>query len=249
MEILLIAILINAVISIYTLYKIIKIHLANYQIEKNTNELHGFFSQIQAYHSLFLLLKFSKPLPPLRGWAASPDFLLIICSYALSEKPKIILECSSGASTIALARSCQLSKIGHVFSLEHDSNYAEKTRNHLKEHELDKWATVIDAPLVINPKPKNQLWYSLEHLDLQDNSVEFLVIDGPPQLPSAPMARYPAIPLLETKLTRNCTIILDDANRKAEIAILNRWLIEYPEFKLVMLQAEKGCARLDRISG
>lgn len=247
MDLTLVAVLANIAISAYTFYKVRKIHLANYQIEQNTTEVCGLFSQIQAYHDLLSLIQPQKPLPPLRGWAASPDFLLIIASHALSRKSKTILECSSGASTLVLARYCQLSEIGHVFSLEHDSKYAEQTRNQLKEHGLDMWATVIDAPLVTYPALNNQHWYSLETLDLlQGNSVEFLVIDGPPST-TAPLARYPAIPLLETKFAENCTIMLDDANRKAETATLQRWLAEYPGFKLSMVEAEKGCARLDRI--
>lgn len=240
-------VLINIVISAYTLYKVRKVHLASYTIEQNTTEACQIFSQIQAYHDLLSLIQPQKPLPPLRGWAASPDFLLLIASHTLSTKPKTLLECSSGASTIVLARCCQLSETGHVFSLEHDLKYAEQTRNRLKEHGLDIWATVIDAPLIAYPTLNDQCWYSLKLLDLQDNSVEFLVIDGPPST-TALLARYPALPLLKAKLSHNCTIMLDDANRKSETATLKRWSTELPEFKLSILEAEKGCARLDRVT-
>ncbi len=42
----------------------------------------------------------------------------------------------------------QLNARGHVYSLEHDPEYAEKTRKELQKHNLDEWATIIDAPLM-----------------------------------------------------------------------------------------------------
>lgn len=57
------------------------------------------------------------------------------------------MECSSGASTIVLAQSAKLNGRGHVFSLEHDRDYATKSRVELEKQSLSDWATVIDAPL------------------------------------------------------------------------------------------------------
>jgi hypothetical protein len=70
-------------------------------------------------------------------------------------------------------------------------------------------------------------WYDLGLVDLPDNSVDFLVIDGPPSTTGA-LARYPALPLLERMLADEAVIILDDANRMDEVEDVARWFKEYP---------------------
>jgi predicted O-methyltransferase YrrM len=98
---------------------------------------------------------------------------------ALKAKPRNILECSSGVSTIVLAQCAKLNGCGHVISLEHDSQYAEMTRKQLIEFQLQEFATVIDAPLVdVAVDGDLYKWYSLAHLP--ESKFELLVIDGPP---------------------------------------------------------------------
>jgi hypothetical protein len=108
------------VICVYTFHKVRKIHLASYAIHEaatqTQKETLALFAQVQAYDGLMRLLQFRAPLPPLRGWAASPDFLLVIAQHALKHKPKVIVECSSGSSTLVLARCCELNGGGHVYS-------------------------------------------------------------------------------------------------------------------------------------
>ena len=80
-------------------------------------------------------------------WSASADFLFLIKEYCLNAKPRTIVECSSGLTTLTLARCCQLNKHGHVFSLENDKEYATQTENNLKQFGLDGHANIIHAPL------------------------------------------------------------------------------------------------------
>lgn len=201
------------------------------------------YDQLQAYLDLTRLLSPVAPLPRLRGWAASPDFLLLICEHALRHKPNVILECSSGASTIALARCCQLSGTGHVYSLEHAPAFAAKTRENLAAHGLSEWASVIDAPLRDYAEADNAPWYSLSALPALASGCGLLVIDGPPA-ETAALARYPALGLLSPRLARGCTIFLDDYGRNAEQQIVQRWLAETPGLALESIETEKGCARL-----
>lgn len=250
-----IALLLLAII----LHKVRRSHMMNYRMQASLEaatkeiarlreirtELDHLYNQFQAYQSLVSLLQPRKPLPLLRRWAASPDFLLEICQFSLRLKPALILECSSGASTLVLARSCELNGLGHVYSLEHDAGYAEQTRQRLKDQNLERWATVIDAPLVAQPEVGGQRWYSLEKLEIDLKSVELLVIDGPPS-DTASQARYPAVPLLMKYLSDTCTVYLDDANRPDERAAVDRWLHEFGNLDALYLHYEKGCARLTR---
>lgn len=125
-------------ISIFTFHKVRQIHLMNYEIkEYQRTESVNQFRQLQSYQILLSKLNLKSELPLLRGWAASPDFLLIIADHALNSKPETVVECSSGSSTIILARCMQLNKSGHVYSFEHDQFYAQKTREQLKRHDLE----------------------------------------------------------------------------------------------------------------
>lgn len=225
---------------LYTFHKVRKIHLMTYgikdQIENQTLELNNIYRQIQAYDALQRKLKFEEHLPPLRGWAASPDFLLTIAEHALNNKPEIIVECSSGASTITLAQCAKLNHRGHVYSLENDAFYAEKTRAFLKKHHLDDWATVLHTPLI--EIEDNRKWYDLSNIpEIQE--IDMLVIDGPPAF-ICPDARYPALPKLMDKL-KNAIVFLDDANRPEEKRIIERWIEEFAIGNQMAHECEKGC--------
>lgn len=103
------------------LYKIRKIHLISYQLINNTNftrrEAETLFSQIQALLALERKLDMHDALPPMRGWAGSPDFLLKTTEETLRRKPQTVMEFSSGVSTVVLARCLQLNGTGHVYGL------------------------------------------------------------------------------------------------------------------------------------
>ena len=203
-----------------------KVHLATYELIEKVRDIDAesksLYGQIQAYIDLKEMLGMSQPLPRLRGWAASPDFLLEIAKHALKEKPRCIVECSSGASTIVLARCAQLSNTGHVFSLEHDAKFAEITRGNLEDLGLSDWATVIVAPLEPAGLDIAPDWYAGSgYRDLMD--IDLLVVDGPPATPNE-LARYPAIPKLIERFANNAAIYLDDTNRLGEQKLISIWL-------------------------
>lgn len=198
------------------------------------------FAQLQALAALERRLALSKALPPMRGWAGSPDFLLNLAEELLEEHPQTVLECSSGVSTVVTARCMQLNGRGHVYSLEHDAKYAEKTRLLLRQHGLSDWATVLHAPL---SSDVGSPWYSLSALPRDLPPVQVLVVDGPPA-DVAPLARYPALPKLMPLLDRTFTVFMDDADREAEMEIVTKWLQEFPELLQTRVPCEKGLAVL-----
>ncbi|MGD6699309.1 hypothetical protein VWV08_22305, partial [Xanthomonas citri pv. citri] len=61
--------------------------------------------------------------------------------------------------------------------------------------------------------------------DLKD--IELLLVDGPPRA-SGPRARYPALPLLGTRLAPGARIVLDDVDRTEEQEAADAWLAETP---------------------
>lgn len=228
----------------YTLHKVRLIHLLLHAVrDQSQRDNAGLFRQLEALQGLYTELGLTRSLPDTRGWAASPDFLLEMARHALAERPQLVVECSSGTSTLVLARCMQMNGGGKVYSLEHDPVYARQARQQLAHHGLSDWAVVLDAPLQGQEFGGAAWpWYSTQGLP-GDADIDMLAIDGPPQATRA-LARYPAGPALFGRLAPGAAVFLDDARRPDEQAILHRWAEEYPEIEQRQLNCEKGAALL-----
>jgi predicted O-methyltransferase YrrM len=233
-------------LAAYTLHKVRRVHLLLHDVRDQTrHDTAGLFRQMEALHGLYVELGLKKSLPQTRGWAASPDFLLELARYARSAHPLSVVECSSGTSTLVLARCMQLNGAGKVLSLEHDAYFARQTRMQLRQHGLEDWAQVVDAPLATQELGgQSWLWYDLSSLPRAFN-IDMLVIDGPPQA-TGEMARYPAGPQLFPRLNAGAHVFLDDAARADETAIVQRWQREFPFLQHTAHGCEKGCAVLSK---
>ena len=229
---------------VFTAHKVRRIHLKLYDLDALSEQrINNLFSQIEALAAIQHDLALPLSLSATRGWAASPDFLRHIVRVAMDTLPLNVVECSSGASTVVLARVMQKNGVGHVFSLEHDPFYARKTRLEISRQGLDSFATVIDAPLRshrVNGAEWN--WYETKDLP---SAIDLLVIDGPPASTQS-LARYPAIPVLDARIGREACVMLDDADRPDEQAALGRWASEFGWITDEVLNAEKGIAMLKR---
>ncbi len=231
-------------LPLYILFKLRRVHLLLHDVR---DEVRGgddrLFRQLEALQGLYVELQLDYSLPPTRGWAGSPDLLLEVARQVRAARPQVTLECSSGVSTIVIARSLQRNGCGKLYSLEHDAEYARLTRAQLLRHGLQDWATVLDAPLAQHLLgADNWPWYDLEALP-DGIAIDLLVIDGPPQSTHA-LARYPAGPLLFPRLAPGALVFLDDASRPDEQAALQRWSTEFPALAQSSRPCEKGCAVL-----
>ncbi len=213
------------------------------QLPKETGNV---FAQVEALMAIHRELKLEHALPPTRGWAASPDFLRNIMTHALRARPGCIVECSSGVSTVVLARVAQMLGAGHVHSLEHDPDFAEQTRQLLRFHGLEDFATVYDAPLRELTLPGwSGRWYSSDVLR-QGMPIDMLVVDGPPWFVGE-LPRYPAVPVFHDALVPGAVVFLDDADRPEEQAIVSQWRERFGDLQLVQVpKCEKGCVALER---
>ena len=184
-------------------------------------------TQIQALIDLSAVLRPRAPLPPMAGWACSPELAVAVVQEHLRGRPSTVVEIGSGVSTLVNGYLLERHD-GYVWSLDHDLAFAETTRENLTCHGLEKVATVLDAELV-DVKIDGQVWrwYDLTTLP-RTLRIDLLVIDGPPTS-TGPLARYPALPLLAFRLADDAVIILDDAARASERRVVERWCAEYPE--------------------
>jgi predicted O-methyltransferase YrrM len=204
---------------------------------KRVNEVS--VAQIESLFSIFFTLKPQLPLPTTRGWAASPDLLKEIISLTHRQKPQLVVEASSGVSTLIIAYCLQRLGTGKLISLEHEEKFAQATQNNLSQHGLDDVATVIYAPLVeVEINGAKWLWYDLTKVEIP-GAIDLLIVDGPPGT-TQKLARYPAVPMLHEKLSSDAIILLDDGARTDERQIVEQWMEEFKMSYSEYLPLEKG---------
>ncbi len=204
--------------------------------------------QTQALQWLYRELDLSHPLPPMRGWAISPDFAVLLVQLLREHQPHTVLEFGGGTSTIITG--AVLRDLGgdcRVIAVEALAPFAEQARATVQQHALADIATVIHAPLrPVHAEGMTFRWYDPQAFAHIDN-IDFLTVDGPAQHTARTRSiRYPAYPLLYKRLTDNAVVLLDDANRDDEQNIVKDWLRRYPQLtqQSEERELEKGAAVL-----
>ena len=215
------------------------------QLQKSINMQHGLlhqlYQQLEAFITINTLLDIRQPLPPMRGWAASPDFLVLVLGEILACKPDLVLELGSGVSTLVSAYALRKLGKGKLISLDHDSNYLKKTQKQLKLHGLGDIVQAVHAPLTeINLNGVAWQWYDMGSVQLP-GTIDILVVDGPPGDIQA-RSRYPALPALAEHMSEHATVFLDDAARADEQAITREWALRYLDFTHELVNCEKGAS-------
>jgi predicted O-methyltransferase YrrM len=207
-------------------------------------ELKQTFRQVEAIQNLSAILPASDVLPATRGWAASPDLLLVLVDQVIAQRPSLVVECGSGVSTLWLALALRRFGInGRTVALDHDPVFAGKTRDFLARHGVSDLAEVRDAPLEdFSLANGTYSWYARRAWE-DLTGIDLLFVDGPPAATGA-KARYPALPLLREALNPAATVVLDDLVMPDMQETLRLWLDAYPEFGSEILPLEKQAALL-----
>lgn len=200
------------------------------------NSARADYRQSEFFAQLMQLLKFDAPIPPTRGWAASPDVLLTLVHSARNPQVRTIVDLGSGVSTLVLAKSAPAARI---ISIDNSPEYAAKTRQLLDDHKI----TNVDlrvAPLTSHPSGGN--WYNTSAIaDIAE--IDLLFIDGPPATEDG-KARHPAFTEAIKKLSPNAIVVLDDAGRDGEKQLAEKFAAAMPTHTLEFLDHEKVTAVL-----
>jgi predicted O-methyltransferase YrrM len=209
-------------------------------------EINQTFRQLEALQNLNAVLPPADLLPATRVWAASPDLLVVLVDLVITERPSLIVECGSGASTLWLALAMRRFGIdGRVIALDHDPVFGDKTRDLLARHQVGDLAEVRDAPLEsFDLDGQAYSWYARKAWE-DLTGIGLLFVDGPPAT-TGHQARYPALPLLAGSLSPGATAVLDDLIVPDMQEVLRLWLDAYPEFHSEILPLEKHAAILRR---
>lgn len=201
--------------------------------------------KFQAYLSLYNLIDFRLPPPYMTSWAATPELAVAIYEILKTEKPANIVELGSGISSLICAYAIESNGKGELYSLDHDSEYGQKTKRMLAAHGIDQRVTISYAPLKSQEiNGENYMWYDCSDA-LYPESIDLLIVDGPPY-ETQKKARYPALPYFLPRLSDTATIVVHDAFRDDESEIVAEWLNEYPEFEKETIYSEKGIVILRR---
>jgi predicted O-methyltransferase YrrM len=200
--------------------------------EQLTDEGRCISRQTQTLLWLYSQFDFPAPLPPVRGWAASPDLLALLVVLLRQHQPSTVVELGGGTSTIIVAKVLRELRVGRLLTLEALEPFTHQIRDNLALHKLDDVVQVTHAPLTrVNVEGQAWMWYDTTTLDGIDE-IDFLVVDGPAQHNNPRrMARYPAMPLLYDKLAPGAVVVMDDTNREDERLIAERWADEFPDLQ------------------
>ena len=117
----------------------------------------------------------------LGGWAADAVLVQHAARLVADVRPRLVLECGSGSSTIAIAR-CLKTLGGRVLSLEHNPEFARKTIETLRVLELNDVARVVTAPLTTRELGGAVFsWYGPEYERFLESPIDVLIVDGLPK--------------------------------------------------------------------
>lgn len=209
--------------------------------KKEIRHAHG---ELEALVNIYSVLEIKKPFPAFGGYVITAGMAKVLLNLFFKHQPKIIVELGSGVSTVILAYAVKRVGQGKIVSFDHEEAFAQKTRDLLQEHGLEKFAEVHHAPLKQQKIASDDwCWYSIPaHVTL--DHIDLLIADGPPAQTQR-LARYPAFPYFREKLSPQAVVLLDDTHRSEELSIAKRWEKENPQWSL---QQDRGarCTILKR---
>ena len=222
-----------------------EVHGMDVQVRKTQNFLDRRVDEgvqeTEALIQLFTRIQPRAAMPSSGRWALPPTGILQLLEIVESQQPKTTVELGSGTSSVWLAYALEKLGRGRLVSIDHDEYYLEKSRAALLAHGFGdtakvevRFAPLSDLKLSEHETP----WYDTSVMnDLTE--VDLLIVDGPPA-GTGKAARYPAVPIFMPILAAGALVLLDDTDREAEKATIERWTAEYPRLTEIELPGPRG---------
>ncbi|MGZ3141402.1 class I SAM-dependent methyltransferase [Lentzea chajnantorensis] len=161
-----------------------------------------------------------------------PSALVAVLDEIVLGARTVLVELGCGSSSVLLARLLAQRGFGRLLSIEHDERTAAFVASQLRREGLGGVARVVHAPLSRHPAAlsRHGQWYAPQQVHAEvfgyvDSCglVDLLLVDGP----GLGDLRYPALPVLRGVLAPGATVLVDDADRADEQAVLGRWSEEF----------------------
>jgi predicted O-methyltransferase YrrM len=182
----------------------------------------------------------------LGGFALDYEAAAMLAREVAVNRPATVVELGSGTSTLIIGLQLQRSGSGHLYSLEHDPVFAQRTMQQVRALGLEQVVSVLVAPLAPTTLgPETFTWYAVPDEVAALARIDLLLVDGPPQYTDrAGTPRYPALPVLGDRLVPGSIVVVDDAFRDAEKRMLERWLADRPDLASETIATKHGVAVL-----
>jgi predicted O-methyltransferase YrrM len=148
------------------------------------------------------------------GFSADVAFLEALVAQAATT-PGPVLECGSGLTTVLLGALAGTRGV-EVWTLEHEPGWFARTETVLWRHHVPGVRFCL-APL---RDYGAFTWYDPPLEELPE-AFSLVVCDGPPAV--TPGGRYGLMPLLGGSLAPGAVVLLDDAARPSEAAVVEQW--------------------------
>jgi len=149
-----------------------------------------------------------------------------------------ILECGSGCSTLFLGLLAG-SRGVEIWSLEHEVDWLRATEARLRQFRV-QGVRLLHAPL---RSYGGFDWYAPPAEVSIPSRFTLVVCDGPPSL-TTHGGRYGLLPVLGSRLPPGTEVLVDDAARPEEQAVIERWSAERPIRAHLDEEAGRGIAHL-----
>jgi predicted O-methyltransferase YrrM len=176
------------------------------------------------------------------GYCLEPAGLMFLASVVRRRRPKVILECGAGISTLFLADV--LSEVHgkgadiRYITLEEGPEVAAKMTASIAKSGFQGFAKVLNLPLAETMAGgRRTMWYDLDDTRLRDvtggQPIDMILLDGPSGNHGS---RFAAVPMLHPHARKGTCFFLDDALRDNELEIGRQWS-ELPYVDLLGLKA------------
>jgi predicted O-methyltransferase YrrM len=142
----------------------------------------------------------------------------VVQRAATAEGP--ILEIGSGLTTLLLGLLAGRRGL-QVWTLEHLPEFHQQIQAKLKRYRISNVNPIL-APL---SDYGEFAWYASPELENMPHNFPLVIADGPPD--STKGGRYGLLPVMRSHLATGAVILLDDAERVSEQAVLNQWQAQY----------------------
>jgi predicted O-methyltransferase YrrM len=156
-------------------------------------------------------------------WSLDADTITFLWQAIREDRPKIIIECGAGVSTLLLAKGLadnrfRTKNVASLLSLEQDVRVKEAVEKRLEACGLKQYVTILHAPISKRGDYQFDANELRKHLGSQE--VDWLIIDGP----AGPEGcRVSTLPFLARFCRPGARWFLDDAFRDGELKLLNHW--------------------------
>ncbi len=172
---------------------------------------------------------------PWTSSAPRPGLVCCLIDDIRINRRRTIIEFGSGVSSLVVARALD-PRTQRLLSFEHDEDWANHVSDQLDRLNLADRCQVVHAPLKsCELSIESSQWYDIDVVrncvESLEVDVDVVICDGPPAYSrDTRMARYPAIPALQSMLANRYSVYLDDIDRSSERKIAKRWsnLLQIP---------------------